>query len=123
MATPSASSASASSILELVFNHVALPPRLPAKQDGSSDQIQIEHALIDRLLDASRTLRDNTNSEFGGHWERLRYLLQTCKTVNAGAKLDRATLSNNLRTLGRNDLLILHVAEQNAGLLIRRYDE
>ncbi|KAI9765237.1 MAG: hypothetical protein M1840_007729 [Geoglossum simile] len=119
-AASSASSTSAPPLLELVFNHVALPPQLPAKQDGRNDQIRVERALTDRLLDASRTLRDNTRDEFGSHWERIRHLLQTCKTVNAGAKLDRPTLLSNLRTLERNDLVILHVAEQNAGLLIRR---
>ena len=118
-----ASSPPSPAVLESVFNHIVLPPRLPAKQNDRSDHGQTERALVDRLLGASRTFRDLTRGKFGGHWEHVRCLLQTCKTMNAGAKLDRATLLDNLPMLGRNDLLILHVAEQNAGLLIRRHNE
>ena len=112
-----------SSILESIFSHVALPPRLPAKQEGRTDQIRIECALIDRLLDASRTLGVLTSNKFGNQWECIRRLLLTCKVVNAGAKLNKTSLLNEFRILEHKDLLILHVAEQNAGLLIRRHHE
>ena len=118
-----ASSVSSPALLELAFNHVALPPRLPATRDGRSDQHRIERALVDRLLDASRTVRDHMNDESRSHWERIRYLLQACKTVNTGARIDKAALLDSFRTLERNDTLILHVTEQNAGLLVRCHSE
>ena len=114
-------SASLSPVLESLFNHVALPPRLPAKQETNIEQI--EHALTARLLDASRVLIDLTNIEFGEHWDHIRRLLQSCKVVNAGGRINKTSLLAALRSLGRNDLLILHIAEQNAGLLIRRHYE
>ena len=118
------SSASALSVLESLCNHVALPPRLPGKQEHSINQI--EHALTERLLDASRTLRDLvnlTNNGFGVQWDCIRRVLQTCKAINTGGKLNATSLLTEFRQVERNDLLILHVAEQNAGLLIRRQHE
>lgn len=110
-----------SSLFESTVNHVVLPPRLPGKEESRLDQI--ENALINRLLDATCTLRDRANSEFSEKWERIRYALQICKVVNDGGKLDKTSLVTEFRRLKRNDLLILHIAEQNAGLLIRRCHE
>ena len=116
MNTPSAS---LSTILESLFNHVALPPQLPGKEENRIEQI--EHALTVRLLDASRTFRDLTNDEFSNQWDCIRRSLQICKVVNAGGKINKSSLVTEFRSLERKDLLILHIAEQNAGLTIRRH--
>lgn len=115
------SSASSPSLIELIFNHVALPPRLPGKQEDRIDHI--EGALTDRLLAASRTLKNLTSVEFSNDWDCIRRSLEICKTVNAGGRLNKTSLLKEFRSLERKDLLILHVAEQNAGLTIRRYQE
>ena len=112
-------SVSRSSLLESLFNHIALPPRLPGKGDGNLNEIQ--DALTNCLLDASRTLRDQTTGELSRQWETIRNILHISKTVNAGGKLDKTSLLTQFRRLERKDLLILHIAEQNAGLLIRRH--
>jgi hypothetical protein len=104
-------------LLGSLVNHVALPPQLPGKADSNVDQIQ--HALTSRLLDASRTLRDQTKGEFSSQWESIRNILHVCRTVNAGGKLNKASLLAEFGRLERKDFLILHVAEQNAGLLVR----
>lgn len=114
-------SASLPSTLESLFNHVALPPRLPGEHDHKIEEI--ECALTVRLLSASRELRDLMYNDFGDQWDSIRRSLQTCKAVNAGGKLNKASLVTEFRSLERKDLLILHVAEQNAGLLIRRHHE
>lgn len=110
---------SESFLLESLANHVALPPKLPGQRESQLDQI--EQALTDRLLDASRTIRDLTNGEISQQWDSIRYILQTCKNINAGGKLDKNSLLTEFRRLERKKVLILHVAEQNAGLLIRRH--
>lgn len=109
---------SKASLLESLANHVALPPRLPGKRESQLDQI--ENALTDRLLDASRTIRDLTHGEISQQWDGIRRILQTCRTINAGGKLDKKQLLTEFRGLGSKHVLIVHVAEQNAGLLIRR---
>jgi hypothetical protein len=117
----SGSSASRSPLLESLVNHVALPPRLPGKADSNVDQIQ--NALTNYLLDASRILRDQTNGEFSRQWERIRNILHICRSLNAGSKLNKSSLLAQFGRLKREDFLILHVAEQNAGLLIgRKYE-
>lgn len=84
---------------------------------------RIELALIDRLLDATRTLCSVSNEALYRHWDSTRRTLQVCKELNAGGKLSKSSLITELRTLGVGELLILHVTEQNAGLLVRRIKE
>lgn len=105
-------------LLNALVNHISLPPRLPGKQEEGIDEI--EDALTVRLLNACRALRDLTEGELSQQWDRTRKIIQICKVVNAGGKLDKASLLSEFRALERKDLLILHVTEQNAGLLIRR---
>ena len=114
-------SASRSILLESLVNHIALPPRLPGKADSNLDQIQ--YALTGYLIDASRTLRDQTNGEFSRQLESIRITLCTCRILNAGGKLNKTSLLTHFRKLERKDYLILHIAEQNAGLLIQRHNE
>ena len=114
-------SASSPSELEAVFNHIVLPPRLPSKQDVQLHKV--ENALTDRLLNASRVLRDHINVEYDDQWSCIRRSLQTCKAVNVGGKLNKSSLLTHFRSLERKDILILHIAEQNAGLLVRRHRE
>ena len=120
----SISTASSPSLLETLVNHVALPPRLPGKLEQKIDQF--EHALIDGVLDASRTLRDLTakdvkTNDLSQSWETVRHILQTCKNINAGGKLNKASLGAEFRNLDEKNVLILHVTQQNAGLIIRKY--
>ncbi|KAF7513904.1 hypothetical protein GJ744_006518 [Endocarpon pusillum] len=113
--------ASRSILLESLVNHVALPPRLPGKEDNNLDQIQ--YALTGYLIDARGTLRDSSNGEFSREWESVRTILHTCKILNTGGKLNKTSLVTHFRNLDRKDHLILHIAEQNAGLLIQRQHE
>lgn len=105
-------------LLNALVNHVGLPPHLPAKQE--EEVYEIEDALTVRLLNACRALRDLTDGQLSQQWELFRKILQICKVVNAGGKLDRASLLSEFHSLERKDLLVLHVTEQNAGLLIWR---
>jgi hypothetical protein len=113
--------APSSYLLESLVHHIALPPRLPGKEQDKLDQI--ESSLAIRLVNASRFLRDRADSEVSQQWEHTRNILQTCKTLNAGGKLNKSSLLTEFRKLEHQGLLILHVAEQNAGLLIRRHHE
>ena len=112
---------STSSIIESLFHHVVLPTRLPGARESSIDET--ERALTDRLLAATRTLRDLASNEGGDQWDSLCRSFQICRVVNAGGRLNTRSLSTEFRSLERNDLLILHITEQNAGLLIRRQHE
>ncbi|EER23013.1 hypothetical protein CPC735_020410 [Coccidioides posadasii C735 delta SOWgp] len=109
---------SSSMLYGCLINHVALPPCLPGKQEENI--IQIEHELLVRLQDAARVLQDQSNAGLGDIWDRVHYILEICKTANARRKLDKARLLAEFRKLQRHRPLILHVTEQNAGLLVWR---
>jgi hypothetical protein len=104
---------------EALFNHLVLPPRLPGKQDNRIEDI--EHELITRALLASRTIRDLVDIDFRDRWDSVRRSLETCRAVNLGGKLDRTLLLKELRSIQSGEVLILHIAQQNAGLLIRHH--
>ncbi|RFU26654.1 hypothetical protein B7463_g9687, partial [Scytalidium lignicola] len=116
--TPSVSS---TSLTKILFNHVALPPQLPGKQDDKISQV--EWGLINLLQNASRTLGDLTTNDLYNQFEVVCYVCRICKAVNAGGKLESTALAAEFRNLGRKEFLILHIAEQNAGLLIRRQQD
>lgn len=107
------------SLLESLIHHVALPPQLPGKKEKQIDQIEL--ALSTRLIDTSRIIRDLTNGELSQQWDDVRYILQMSKTINLGGKLNKTSLLNEFGSLEQKKFLILHVSEQNAGLLIQRH--
>ncbi|KAF2494893.1 hypothetical protein BU16DRAFT_590135 [Lophium mytilinum] len=111
-----------SGLLESLFHHVVLPPRVPGKRDGK--RADIERALIDRFIDASRVMR--TLATDGPHrkaWESVCRSLQTSRTCNAGGKLDKTSLRREFCSLTDRETLVLHLPEQNCGILIRRRGE
>ncbi|KAK8250072.1 hypothetical protein IWZ00DRAFT_531073 [Phyllosticta capitalensis] len=107
------------SILEGLVNHVVLPEKLPGRQDENSPEIAA--ALTQRLLVASRTLKDVVSYEEFGHWDKVRRVILTAKEVhNHNGQLDKIALLKAFRELEPGGLIILHVREQNAGFLISR---
>jgi len=108
-------------LLESLFNHIALPPRLPGRQDTRLDQV--ERALVERLLDAAVKLSRLPHNDSVDEWESLRRSLETCKRVNFGGRLTKTSLLTALRELQGRDFIALHITEQNAALIIRLQEE
>lgn len=105
-------------LLESVFNHFVLPPKLPGHRD--IDIEGIEQSILSRLLRACDSLSKCTNQQFGETWASVRFSLRVYLNINQG-RLEKASLLQGFCNLQRNSLLILHVVEQNAALLIRRH--
>ncbi len=105
-------------LLESVFNHLVLPPRLPGQQD--TDITDIEQSILTRLIRACDTLGRLTGPSLAPTWASVRHSLRVCRKINPG-RLEKASLLQEFSTLRPKDLLILHVVEQNAALLIRRH--
>ena len=108
-------------MLESLIHHVALPPQLPGKRESSIDRI--EQALTDRLLKATRTLCSVTEGVQHRQWDFTRRTLQTCKELCVGGKVSKTSVLYEFGRLEHNELLILHITQQNAGLLVRRQRE
>ena len=107
--------------LETLFSHIALPPRLPGRQDTGLNRV--ERALVERLLDATIKLSRLPHNNFVNKWESLRRSLETCKQVNSGGRLTKTSLLTALRELQGQDFIALHIREQNAALIIRLQEE
>ncbi|KAI9742781.1 MAG: hypothetical protein M1818_003510 [Claussenomyces sp. TS43310] len=105
------------SLLELVFNHMVLPPKLPGHQDEDTETVN--RTILTLLLSACDSVVKLSGQEFANTWHSVQRSLRTCLDINHG-RLDKATLLQAFKNLQTNDLLILHVVEQNAALLIRR---
>ncbi|TGO40912.1 hypothetical protein BHYA_0029g00210 [Botrytis hyacinthi] len=105
-------------LLESVFNHLVLPPKLPEHQDV--DLESIEQDILLRLTRACGTMCNFTDQPFGETWNSVSISLQICLNVNRNG-LDKASMLQEFCSLQRNVLLILYVVEQNAALLVRRH--
>lgn len=107
---------SACSKLEYVFNHIVLPPRLPGKEENCDDDIRYE--LLSFLQDASLAFKSDSDKDLSAIGLSLGKVLEICEATNLGGKLDKSTLLREFQDIESKTPIILHVKEQNAGLLI-----
>lgn len=105
-------------LLESVYNHLVLPPKLPGQLD--IDIEGIEHDVLTRLICACDTLGKLAGHEFGESWASIRRSLVTCVDVNP-RHLDKKSILRGFGQLQSNDVLILYLIEQNAALLLRHH--
>ncbi|GAB1316962.1 hypothetical protein MFIFM68171_07172 [Madurella fahalii] len=109
---------------ESVFHHLALPQRLPHSEEANLDEI--ETALIDRLIIATRLMQGpergepTIQSKASIAWGSIRRCLDACKAVNHGGNVNREKLLSELRCMTPTDVLVLHIRSQNAALLVHR---
>ncbi|KAI0003525.1 hypothetical protein F4779DRAFT_621832 [Xylariaceae sp. FL0662B] len=105
-------------VLSSLFNHIALPARLPQRSDANIDEVEI--AIVDRLLAAAKLMRDAQGGTCWHIWDRIRQSLLLCKTLNVRGRLESSQLVLQLKQLQDSGLVILHVATQNAGITIHK---
>lgn len=106
------------SLLESLVQHIALPPKLPGAAEHNLDEI--EAALVSRLIHACRLAGTVATGDLRHHFDTTRFVLQTCKSLNAGRSLKKESLAAEFSHLQTSRPLILHVTEQNAGVLIQK---
>lgn len=104
-------------LLQAVFNHLVLPPRLPGSQDPDIEAVSYD--VLTRIIRASDTLDSLVGPPWSKAYQSLRASFEACLPLHSG-RLDKSVLLAYFRELQPDQMLILHVAEQNAALLIRR---
>ncbi|KAI2471129.1 hypothetical protein F4781DRAFT_143131 [Annulohypoxylon bovei var. microspora] len=104
--------------LKSLFNHIALPTKLPQESDSCIDET--ERGLVDRLIASATLMRDAQDGICWQVWDSLKRSLLLCKALNLGGKLERSQLNIHLKQLRDSDVIILHVAAQNAGIIIHK---
>lgn len=108
--------------LEILLNHVVFPEQLPSRQDADIRALEMD--LVDSLIQAAEALVDTASDADRGIWEDVRKTLIVARTLNNDTDvegLEKASILESFRQLVPAASLILHVREQNAGLLIKRY--
>ena len=106
-----------SNVLELTFNHVAFPPKLPGKCDSKIEDV--DRDLLTRLRTAVSTIKNYADNEFASIWDDIDESLAICQPLNESSFINRQALESALQSLKPNHTIILHVTKQNAGLIIR----
>ncbi|KAI1371939.1 hypothetical protein F4677DRAFT_449941 [Hypoxylon crocopeplum] len=104
--------------LKSLFYHVALPAKLPQASDNNLGEI--ESAILDRLVAAAKLLGEIQDGDCGQVWDSIGRSLQTCMAPHGHRRLERGELTSQFRELRDSELLILHIARQNAGILIHK---
>ncbi|KAH9904538.1 hypothetical protein F4778DRAFT_66392 [Xylariomycetidae sp. FL2044] len=105
-------------VIVQLFNHVALPAQLPQAQEPNIPEI--ESALLDRVLIAARTMTNVQPDEHRDVWDAIHKALLLCKSCTGARRLERSQIASQFRNLDDSGMLVLHVAVQNAGILIYR---
>lgn len=103
-----------------VFNHLVLPPKLPGKQDVNIERTSND--VLNRLTQATITLGRLAGQEQASTWNAVHKSLRRCHSLHARGRLEKQSLISELRDLKHGQPLMLHIIEQNAGLIIRRND-
>ena len=100
-----------------VFNHLVLPPQLPGTQDANIESTG--DAIIIRLVQATSTLSRLAGQEQTSPWRAIRQYLRRCQSLHAHGRLEKLSLISKFRNFDHEQPLLLHIAEQNAALIVR----
>ncbi len=104
--------------LAAVFNHLVLPPQIPGEQDA--DVEAISKNILGRLFQAATTLGKLAGQENETIWKGLQESLRRCQYLHEFGHLEVKSLKSEFQRLTFGEPLLLHIAEQNAALIIRR---
>lgn len=104
------------SLIECVFNHLVLPPKVPGSHDARYDNVLSD--LVGRLLDGIDNLVPHLPAGQKPAIAILRDSLVASGDINAGGLLDRATLIKAFATIKERPL-ILYMEPQNAALVVK----
>lgn len=104
------------SLIESVFNHLVLPPKVPGKHEPLYDEVSGD--LVARLLDSIDNLMRHLPTEHRQAVANLRKSLVASGELNAGGCLDRVLLVKAFAGI-RERPLMLYMEPQNAALIVR----
>ncbi|KAM0256937.1 hypothetical protein ACHAQJ_004638 [Trichoderma viride] len=104
-------------LLRSVLDHAILPPNIPGKREQNCEAISND--LLQRLLRACNQAEHLASQPYSDALRSLSESLQACRVLNQG-RLDRETILQHFAQIKPQNVLILHVIEQNAAILVRR---
>jgi len=105
-------------LLESVFNHLVLPPKLPGRQDGDIEGL--ERDILSRLIRACESLGTLPGQRTEEAWNSVRRQLVVCLDLHRRS-FDSESLISAFSNLSDDCPVTVHIAEQNCAIIIRRY--
>ncbi|KAF9883007.1 hypothetical protein FE257_004347 [Aspergillus nanangensis] len=106
-------------ILAKVFSHIALPPKLPGRRERDDEALAVDHDMILRMLQALAILQEDEEEGPRSAWGVVEKSLRLCNFLNSTGYVNKAAFRKSLQQLTVDNPIILHVAQQNACLIIR----
>lgn len=103
--------------LDYLFHHLFLPPRVPHTSDN---QLLGDRAILEQLVQSAAQFRDIGDPRFYSQWSTLCRTLQAFATMHRNGSLSKLALRSSFCDLKDGDIIILHVAVQNSGLILRK---
>lgn len=101
--------ASTFSLLEHVFNHIVLPPRLPGSQDD--DIREVEENLAFRMIFAIQQLRWYSTDDVAPTWRRVAAALKSSSVMDENGAVDEKVVLGNLKSLKSKQTVLLYLKE------------
>ena len=105
-------------LLESVFNHLVLPPKIPGHQD--TDIGGIEQCILIRLKQACNTLNKFAGQDLQETWASIDEFFCACMSVTRRF-YEKTSILKAFRHLQSKRFLILNIVEQNAALFLRHH--
>ncbi|KAI9758999.1 MAG: hypothetical protein M4579_002662 [Chaenotheca gracillima] len=107
--------------LDFIINHLVLPPQLPQEDDSDDDEKR--NCLLKLVLDTACSYGNLLDEGYHRQWADVKSLLSALVKIQRGNEVDQEALCRSLATLKPGDTLALHVTAQNAGLIIRAFED
>lgn len=103
-------------LIKAIFNHIVLPPKLPGRHDAQS--AAIEKDLVKRMVRGVDFLIARSDGSIKDALLDTKLSLGFCQDINHGGSVNKKALIESFYHLCPGISIIVHVTEQNAGLLI-----
>ncbi|KAL3481036.1 hypothetical protein BJX99DRAFT_254014 [Aspergillus californicus] len=105
-----------SNVMEQVFNHIALPRRVPGCSDRNTGDVNSE--IISRAIRAVDTLCAFQHRASQKIYINVKRSLENCRSSHEDDQIDQSGLLQTFADVQHGTSLVVHIAAQNAGLLI-----
>ena len=105
-------------VIHSVYDHFVLPPKLPGHENGAMQAVSQD--VLKRVVDACERLASLTPEPLSDTFRTTQSALVACQKINNGSYINKTSTLQQFKSLDTCRVLIFHVVEQNAAMLIYR---
>ncbi|KAH8712053.1 hypothetical protein GQ44DRAFT_830197 [Phaeosphaeriaceae sp. PMI808] len=107
-------------VLRSLYHHLVLPPRQPGREDDWKLQPRLIEELLRRVKDAAQELKNHASAQCANNYDAIIASLLASKAVNTAHASQQQDLQTAFKDFRLPCPLIIHITQQNAGLLVWR---